>query len=137
MAACMNVGVDIIEPCGFVLDDKRLRRSGMDYLAQVELERHNSWAKFQEKCVESEDRIVLLTTFGNISYCDFKFEKSDRLLLGRESAGVPQEVHQTVNARIRIPMATGTRSLNIAMAASMVLGEAMRQTNTFALGPSG
>ncbi len=130
----MDVGVDIIEPCGFVLDDKRLRRSGMDYLDQVDLTRHISWSHFQENCTETGDRLILLTTMGNVPYCDFAFQPSDRLLLGRESAGAPQDVHDAAHARVCIPMASGARSLNIAMAAAMVLGEALRQTNRFATG---
>jgi tRNA (cytidine/uridine-2'-O-)-methyltransferase len=134
MAACMDVGVDIIEPCGFVLDDKRLRRSGMDYLDQVDLTRHVSWTHFHKDCADAGDRLILLTTSGDLPYCDFAFQPNDRLLLGRESAGAPPEVHEAAQARLCIPMANGTRSLNIAMATSMVLGEALRQTNQFATG---
>jgi len=134
MAACMAIGVDIIEPCGFALDDKRLRRAGMDYLDQVDLNRHTSWATFQKNCTETSNRLVLLTTSGNLPYCDFVFKTDDRLLLGRESAGAPAEVHNAADARIRIPITEGTRSLNIAVAASMVLGEALRQTSGFAMG---
>lgn len=136
MAACMNVGVDIIEPCGFILDDRRLRRSGMDYLDQVDLTRHISWDHFYKNCSERGDRLILLTTSGDVPYCDFAFQPNDRLLLGRESAGAPPEVHEAALARLRIPMANGTRSLNIAMASAMVLGEALRQTNRFATGIS-
>ena len=134
MAACMAIGVDIIEPCGFALDDKRLRRAGMDYLDQVDLNRHISWAAFQKNCIEANNRLVLLTTSGDLPYCDFVFQTDDRLLLGRESAGAPVEVHNAAVARIRIPIAEGTRSLNIAVAASMVLGEALRQTKGFSEG---
>lgn len=134
MAACLDVGVDIIEPCGFILDDKRLRRSGMDYLDKVDLKRHISWSHFKEDCVSSEERLVLLTTSGDVPYCEFSFLPNDRLLLGRESAGAPQEVHDAADARLCIPMAGSTRSLNIAMACSMVLGEAMRQTDKFHTG---
>ena len=134
MAACMAVGVDIIEPCGFALDDKRLRRSGMDYLYQVDLNRHISWSAFQKNCAETNNRLVLLTTSGDLPYCDFVFQTDDRLLLGRESAGAPAEVHKAANARIRIPITEGTRSLNIAVAASMVLGEALRQAERFSEG---
>ena len=130
----MNVGVDIIEPCGFVLDDKRLRRSGMDYLDQVDLTRHLSWTHFHKNCTDAGDRLILLTTSGDLPYCDFTFQTNDRLLLGRESAGAPPEVHEAAQARLCILMANGTRSLNIAMATSMVLGEALRQTNQFATG---
>ncbi len=134
MAACMAIGVDIIEPCGFALDDKRLRRAGMDYLDQVDLNRHISWDAFQKNCTETNNRLVLLTTSGDLPYCDFVFQTDDRLLLGRESAGAPAEVHNAAAARIRIPITEGTRSLNIAVAASMVLGEALRQTKGFSEG---
>jgi tRNA (cytidine/uridine-2'-O-)-methyltransferase len=134
MAACMAIGVDIIEPCGFALDDKRLRRAGMDYLDQVDLNRHISWDAFQKNCTETNNRLVLLTTSGDLPYCDFIFQTDDRLLLGRESAGAPAEVHNAAAARIRIPITEGTRSLNIAVAASMVLGEALRQTKGFSEG---
>ncbi len=136
MAACMALGVDIIEPCGFALDDKRLRRAGMDYLDQVDLNRHISWDAFQKNCTETNNRLVLLTTSGDLPYCDFVFQTDDRLLLGRESAGAPAEVHNAAAARIRIPITEGTRSLNIAVAASMVLGEALRQTKGFSEGAS-
>lgn len=131
MAACLDIGVDIIEPCGFILDDKRLRRSGMDYLDRVDLTRHISWRHFKEDCSDTGNRLILLTTSGDVPYCEFAFLPNDRLLLGRESAGAPQEVHDAADARVCIPMADGTRSLNIAMACSMVLGEAMRQTDSF------
>ncbi len=130
----MAIGVDIIEPCGFALDDKRLRRAGMDYLDQVDLNRHISWDAFQKNCTETNNRLVLLTTSGDLPYCDFVFQTDDRLLLGRESAGAPAEVHNAAAARIRIPITEGTRSLNIAVAASMVLGEALRQTKGFSEG---
>ena len=130
-AACLNVGVDIIEPCGFILDDKRLKRSGMDYIDNVDLVRHISWSYFRNFCNQNQNRIVLLTTSGNETYCEFSFKPDDCLLLGSESRGVTSEVHETATARIKIPMAEGARSLNVAVAASMVLGEALRQTNNF------
>ena len=130
-AACLNVGVDIIEPCGFILDDKRLKRSGMDYIDNVDLVRHISWSYFRNFCNQNQNRIVLLTTSGNETYCEFSFKTDDCLLLGSESRGVTSEVHETATARIKIPMAEGSRSLNVAVAASMVLGEALRQTNNF------
>ncbi len=130
LAACFGIGVDIIEPCGFVFSDRRLKRAGMDYIEQVELRRHESWAKFFEDNNNNE-RIVLLTTKGETSHTDFKFQATDILLLGRESAGVPVDVHQVVDAEIRVPMMPETRSLNIAVSAAMVLGEALRQTDGF------
>jgi len=130
--ACLNIGADIIEPCGFVFSDRHLRRSGMDYLDFAEIERHVSWDAFRAKRQADEGRrIVLLTTKGADIYTDFAFQPTDILLLGSESAGVPEDVHKAVDARVTIPMAAGARSLNIAIAAAMVLGEALRQTNAF------
>lgn len=134
LGACVDVALDIIEPCGFVFSEKALKRAGMDYLDLVSYRRHDSWANFlqyrQEHC-EEYGRIVLLTTHSNEPYYDFKFEENDILLLGRESAGVPEEVHQTVDARLLIPMNEKARSINVAVSAVMVLGEALRQTNGF------
>jgi tRNA (cytidine/uridine-2'-O-)-methyltransferase len=127
MAACFGIGVDIIEPCGFLLDDRRLRRSGMDYLESVDMKRHASWAAFRSD-TGGGGRLILLTTKGATRHCDFAFAESDRLLFGRESAGVPDEVAAEAHARIRIPMTPGQRSLNVAVAAAIVLGEALRQT---------
>ncbi len=128
LAACAAVGVDIIEPCGFVWSETRMRRAGMDYLDRVDVVRHRSWRRFRETCGH---RLVLLTTSGATPYAAFEFEARDVLLLGRESAGVPREVHDVVDARLTIPMASGLRSLNVALAAAMVLGEALRQTDGF------
>ncbi len=133
LAACLGVGVHIIEPTGFVLDDKRLRRGAMDYLDHVTLHRHKSWAGFQDGRAGNPDtgRLVLLTTKGTIAYTDFTFQAQDTLLVGRESAGVPPDVFAAADATVRIPLAAGTRSLNVAAAAAMVLGEALRQTGGF------
>ena len=132
LAACFRIAVDIIEPCGFVFSDRRLKRSGMDYLDQVDLKRHDSWDKFiAEARHDDKARIVLLTTKADCSHTEFEFSPSDILLLGRESAGVPKEVHAAADARIIVPMAPETRSLNIAVSAAMVLGEALRQTNAY------
>jgi tRNA (cytidine/uridine-2'-O-)-methyltransferase len=128
LAACLGVAVDIIEPCGFLWDDKRLRRAGMDYLDGVEIIRHESWAEFER---QRRGRLLLLTTKGQRSHLDIAFEAGDVLLLGRESAGVPDSVHQAADDRLRIPMRPGLRSLNVALAAAMVLGEALRQTKGF------
>lgn len=125
LAACLGVGVDLIEPCGFIWSDRRLRRAGMDYLEGVALDRHASWDAFRRV---GGGRLVLLTTKGASSYADFAFAPSDRLIVGRESAGVPDEVHAAAEARLRIPMTHGMRSLNVALAASIVLAEALRQT---------
>jgi len=128
-SACLNVDVDIIEPCGFVFSARHLKRSGMDYLDLAQVTRHVSWDAFQaQRQVEEGRRLVLLTTKGAVPYTDFSFQPSDVLLLGSESSGVPDDVHAAVDARLTIPMAEGARSLNIAVAAAMVLGEALRQT---------
>ncbi len=124
LAACMGVGVDIIEPCGFVLDDRRMRRVGMDYLDRVDFSRHSSWEKFRSS---NTARLVLLSTAGPARYTDFGFAEADTLILGRESAGVPDDVRGACDAGVAVPMAPGLRSLNVAMAAAMVLGEALRQ----------
>lgn len=130
LAACLGVPVDVIEPCGFVLDDRRLRRVGMDYSAHVEILRHRSWDAF---CTDRPDgRKILLTTAGDTAYTEFGFLPTDTLLLGRESAGVPDHVHQAAYARLIVPMAKDVRSLNVVTAAAMVLGEALRQINGFA-----
>ncbi len=126
LAACMNVAVDIIEPCGFVFDDRRMRRAGMDYLDLAELTRHRSWEEFYAS--PRAGRLVLLTTSGDIAYDRFEFRADDTLMLGRESAGVPEPVHAAADARIVIPLAPGARSLNVALAAAMAVGEALRQT---------
>lgn len=129
LAGCLGLGVDIIEPCGFLLDDRRLRRSGMDYLAAVDMVRHRSWHEF--RTARGGHRLVLLTTCGNLSHLDFAYRPDDVLLLGRESAGAPPEVHAAAAAEVRIPMARGNRSLNVAVAAAIVAGEALRQTGLF------
>ena len=129
-AACLGVAIDIIEPCGFALSDRKLRRAGMDYLEGVDLSRHASWARFCEQLAPR--RLVLLTTRAEAAYVDFRFAPGDVLLAGGESAGVPDDVHARADARVRVPMVEGMRSLNVAVAAVMVLGEALRQTGGFA-----
>jgi tRNA (cytidine/uridine-2'-O-)-methyltransferase len=126
LAACLGVGVDLIEPFGFLWEDRRLKRAGMDYLDSVPLERHSSWAKF--RTARGPGRLVLLTTRATTPYHQFTFAADDTLLLGRESSGVPEEVHQAVDARVIVPMQPALRSINVAMTAAMVLGEALRQT---------
>lgn len=132
LAACMGISVDIIEPCGFVLDDRRLRRAGMDYLDRVSLTRHVSWNRFAESRRNSPGRLALLTTRASVRYVDFRFAPDDTIMVGRESAGVPDAVHAAADVRLLIPMANGVRSLNVALSAAMVLGEALRQTGGFA-----
>jgi len=125
LGACFGVAVDIIEPCGFVLDDRRLKRAAMDYLAHAEIARHVSWAAFRQA---RPGRLVLLSTKARLPYHRFAFACDDVLLLGRETAGVPPEVADAVDASVLIPMRPGLRSLNVALAAALVLGEALRQT---------
>lgn len=132
LAACLGLGADIVEPCGFVLTDARLRRAGMDYLDTVDLQRHSSWAAFEAGRTE---RLVLLTTHAPTAYTAFTFAPGDLLLLGRESEGVPADVHAAADARVRIPLMRGQRALNIAVAAAMVTGEALRQTGAFPTDP--
>lgn len=129
LGACFGIGVDIIEPCGFLWDDRRLRRAGMDYMELVQTVRYRSWTAFQAE--RPGGRVVLLTTRGSTPYLDFAFRPDDILLLGRESAGVPDEVHAGVPDRVRVPMKPGARSLNVAMTAAIVVAEALRQTDGF------
>jgi len=128
LAACMGVAVDLIEPAGFVLDDRHLRRAAMDYRDAVVLDRHISWQAFH---AAPRGRLVLLTTRAATSYVEAHFLPDDTLLLGRESAGVPDEVHAAAALSISVPMRPLLRSLNVAVAAAMVLGEALRQTRQF------
>ena len=129
LGACLDVPLDIIEPCGFLWSDAKLKRAGMDYLGQADLIRHTSWAAF--KAASAGARLVLLTTKGATSYLDFTFGPTDILVLGRESAGVPDAVHASAEARLFIPMREGLRSLNVAMAGAIVTAEALRQTGGF------
>ena len=128
-AACFGVPVDIIGPCGFVLDDRRLRRAGLDYLDRVAMTRHVSWAAFLAARANfaAPGRLVLLTTKGDEPYTRFAFRADDTLIVGRESAGVDDEVHAAADARIVIPIAPGLRSLNVAVAGAVALAEALRQ----------
>ena len=128
LGACLGVGVDVIEPCGFLLTDRNFRRAGMDYLAGADITRHASWARFRET---QAGRLILLTTKAAIPYPDFAFRADDTLMVGQESAGVPDDVHAAADARLVIPMLPGMRSLNVSQAAAMVLGEALRQTQRF------
>lgn len=134
LGACLGVGIDVIEPCGFLLTDRNFRRAGMDYLKSADIRRHASWTRFRDGFSADRgagQRLVLLTTRGAMAYADFAFRASDTLLVGRESAGVPDEVHAAADARLVIPLQPGLRSLNVAQAAAMVLGEALRQTGLF------
>lgn len=125
--ACLNVEAHIIEPAGFPTSDRHFRRSGMDYLDQVSIVRHDSWLKFEQWRKNASCRLILLTTKGERPYFEQRYQATDVLMLGRESAGVPDEVAAAADARVVIPMQPGLRSLNVAMAAAMVTGEALRQ----------
>ena len=132
LGACLDITVDLIEPCGFVLSERRMRRAALDYLAHVDLTRHSSWSAYREwHETKGQGRLILLTTKGDANYADFSFRPDDTLMVGRESAGVPDSVSSAVDAKLRIPMAKGLRSINVAQAAAMVLGEALRQTDGF------
>jgi len=131
LAACLGVPLAIIEPCGFVWDERRVRRVGLDYAARVRLVRHPSWAAFERWRRQAGARLVLLTTGADRAYHELRYAAGDILLAGRESAGVPGEVHAAADRRVRIPIARGCRSLNVVTALAMVLGEALRQTGGF------
>ncbi len=127
MAACLGLAVEIIEPAGFDVSDRHLRRSGLDYLDHVAITRHRSWSAFETWRAEAGCRLVLATTKGALPYTDHAFHDGDCILMGRESAGVPDTVHQAADARIVVPIREGMRSLNVAVAAAMIAGEALRQ----------
>jgi tRNA (cytidine/uridine-2'-O-)-methyltransferase len=130
LGACLDVPVDIIEPCGFPLSDRGLKRAGLDYLTIATMTRFDSWEIYLDR-LEPEARLILLTTASATPYTDFSFTKHDVLLMGRESAGVPASVHDRADGRIIIPMAPGARSLNVSSACAIVTGEALRQLGTF------
>ena len=130
LGACLDFALDIIEPCGFVFNDKAMRRAGMDYLEQVSYRRHNSWQDFlayRQAHPEEYGRLVLMTTHASEPYTDFEFRANDVILMGRESAGVPEEVHRQADARLLIPMNPNARSINMAISAAIVTAEALRQ----------
>jgi tRNA (cytidine/uridine-2'-O-)-methyltransferase len=129
LSACLGLKLTIIEPAGFAWDDSKLRRAGMDYLDMATISRVPSWQHFCDQTTGR--RILLLTTKAASNYTDVSFQPNDILLLGRESAGVPEHVHAHATARLTIPMQAQARSLNVALAASMVVGEALRQTQSF------
>jgi tRNA (cytidine/uridine-2'-O-)-methyltransferase len=131
LAACLDVAVDVIGPTGFVFGDRRLRRAGMDYAAHVALQRHDSWEDFL--AARAGGRLVLMTTKAGDRYTDFAYRPGDTILMGSESAGVPGFVHAAADARLVIPLAGGMRSLNVAQAAAMALGEALRQIDNAAV----
>ncbi len=132
MAACLGIAVDFIEPAGFQLTDKGLRRAGLDYLPAALVLRHESFAAFDDWRRDQGLRLVLLTTKAVATHVETHYSNADILMVGRESAGVPDRVHAAADAEVRIPMLPGMRSLNVALAAAMVVGEALRQTGGFA-----
>lgn len=134
LGACLDLPLDIIEPCGFIFNEKAMKRAGMDYLNMASYRRHNSWEDFLEYRTahpEEYGRIILLSTHASQPYTNFKFAPNDIILMGRESAGVPEAVHQLADARLLIPMNSKARSINVAVSAVMVIGEALRQTDLF------
>ena len=131
LAACWNLSVDVIFPCGFIFDDRRMKRAGMDYVAEADITRHNSWAAYQSWRVDNAalaGRLLLLSTKAAAPYQDFAYRADDSVMVGRESSGVPEEVHLAADHRLVIPLRPGMRSLNVAMAAAIVTAEALRQT---------
>ena len=133
LGACLDFAVDIIEPCGFIFNEKAMRRAGMDYLEQVSYRRHNSWQDFlayRAAYPEEYGRLVLMSTHASEPYTDFSFQPNDIILMGRESAGVPEDVHNQADARLLIPMNPKARSINMAISAAIVIGEALRQIKT-------
>ena len=124
--ACLGAKLEIIEPCGFLLSDKRFKRVVMDYMDLDKIDIYQSSEKFFE--AKKNERIILMTTKASVSYTKFKFEKNDTILFGRESAGVPESVHKLINDRLKIPMNENTRSLNIASSVAIILAESLRQT---------
>ncbi|WAC49105.1 tRNA (cytidine(34)-2'-O)-methyltransferase [Asticcacaulis sp. SL142] len=137
LAACLEVSLDIIEPCGFPLNDKAIKRAAMDYGGCADVSRHDSWDRFKNWRASSTpaSRVILFTTKSAAPYCDYGFQANDILLFGRESAGAPDEVHAYADARLFIPISAQARSINVINSASMALGEALRQTSTFPVRP--
>lgn len=128
LAACLGFPVDIIEPCGFLWDDKKIRRAGMDYIELASLTRHSSWESFLKADTTQNSRLVLVSTKGAVGHADFVFQSNDILIMGRESCGVPDALHDSIPHRVAIGQCPGTRSLNVVTAAAIVIAEALRQT---------
>lgn len=126
-AACLGVDVEIIEPCGFPFDDRKIRRAGMDYIENVKYTRHDSWQEFHKWAQSENRRVILLSSKATDSYTDFKYQENDILLFGRESAGVTPDVAADCDHAITIPMQENMRSINVAVSVGIVLGEALRQ----------
>ena len=129
LGACLGISVDIIEPTGFIFDDKKFKRSAMDYINHIDFKRHIDWKHFYNWAQKSKFRLILMTTKSKQSFYNFEFHSSDILLFGRESAGVPNNVHEIVDQRLTIPMKKGVRSINLSSSVALVLGEGLRQTN--------
>jgi tRNA (cytidine/uridine-2'-O-)-methyltransferase len=130
LAACFGVEIDLIEPCGFLLDDRRFKRATLDYVANLAISRHVSWRAFLADRSPGS-RLILMTTSGDIALHSFAFADDDTILLGRESAGAPVAVHRAASARVRIPLCPPARSLNVALAGAIALAEGLRQTGLF------
>tara|TARA_B100001057_G_scaffold6864_1_gene6262 strand:- start:99 stop:551 length:453 start_codon:yes stop_codon:yes gene_type:complete len=130
LGACLGVSVDIIEPTGFIFDDKKFKRSAMDYIDYIDYKRHIDWQHFYDWSQGKKYRLILMTTKAEQSFYEFEFHSSDILLFGRESAGVPDNIHQIVSHRLTIPMKKGVRSINLSSSVALVLGEGLRQTNS-------
>ena len=129
LGACLGVPVDIIEPTGFIFDDKKFKRSAMDYINHIEYKRHIDWNHFYDWTKKNKFRLILMTTKTSQSFYKFEFFSTDILLFGRESAGVPEKIHQLVDHRLTIPMKEGVRSINLSSSVALVIGESLRQTN--------
>ena len=129
LGACLGISVDIIEPTGFIFDDKKFKRSAMDYIDHLNYKRHIDWQHFYDWTKDNEFRLILMTTKSKKSLYSFKFHPSDILLFGRESAGVPENIHNIVDHRLTIPMKNGVRSINLSSSVALVLGEGLRQIN--------
>ena len=132
LCACFGIEAHIVEPSGFPTSDRAFRRAGMDYLDAVAIVRHRSWSAFADWRSRYGYRLVLFTTAATYSYLDYRYQPDDILMFGRESAGVPPEVHDAADAQLKIPIREGLRSLNVAVAAAMAVGEALRQTGSMA-----
>ena len=131
LGACLGVSIDIIEPTGYVFDDKRFKRSSMDYINHIDYKRHIDWEAFFNWSKKNNFRLILLTTKTDKKYCDYNFKNNDILIFGRESAGVSEIVHSNVDEQITIPMKKGMRSINVSSAVALVTGEACRQLRLF------
>jgi tRNA (cytidine/uridine-2'-O-)-methyltransferase len=137
LAACLGIEAHIIEPAGFPTTDRLFRRAGMDYLDSAAIVRHASWRAFEVWRRGTRTRLVLLTTHASLCYLDHQFHEGEILLLGRESSGAPEEVHRAADTRLAVPMQPGMRSLNVAVAAAMVIGEALRQMRSRKMSDAG